>query len=104
MQVTSQHISNALSRWFERDVMPKGDLFQQGISLFVFLQAKPRLNKMIDSLAILSDGGKFDVDELIENLRMALEKMGGAYTLPIIGYKADADDLERIAEYLRAGQ
>lgn len=104
MVVTSQNISAALSRWFEKDVLPKGDLFQQGVSLFVFLQAKPRLAKMVDSLSILSDGGKFDADELIDNLRQALDKMGGAYTLPIIGYKMDADDLERIAEHLRTGQ
>lgn len=38
------------------------------------------------------------------NHQQALEKMGGTYTLPIIGYKADADDLERIAEHLRTGQ
>lgn len=104
MQVTTQNISNALIKWFERDVLPKGDLFQQGISTFIFLQSKPRINKLINGLNMLSDDGKFDVDELGNNLRQALEKMGGAFTLPIIGYTLDKDDLNKIIEHLRTGQ
>lgn len=101
MNVTTQQISNAISKWFEADVLPKGNMFQQGISLFIFLQAKPRLDNLISGLNMLSDNGQFDIDEIGGNLGKALEKMGGSFTLPFIDYKFDKDDLDKIIVYLR---
>lgn len=101
MNVTTQQISIAIARWFETDVLPKGSLFQQGISTFIFLQAKPRLDNLINGLNMLSDNGNFDVDELCGNLNKSLDKMGGSFTLPFIDYKFDKEDLDKIIMYLR---
>lgn len=104
MEVTTQDISRALIRWAERDLLAKGNPFQQGISTFVFLQAKPRLDELISGLNMLTTNGKFDFDELTGNMRQALQKMGGSYTLPVIGYTIDGEDLNNFFNFLRSKQ
>lgn len=101
MRVTTKDISTGIVKWIEQDMIPKGTLFQQGVVTFLLLQGKPRLDSMLSSLALLSDNGEFDLDELDINLHEALAKMGGKYTLPIINYTIDSDDLDLIVQHIK---
>lgn len=101
MDITIQDISDGLVKWAEHDLLNKGTLFQQGVAMFVYLQAKPRINNLLSSLTMLSDDGVFELEELEHNLRKALDKMGGVLTLPVIDYTIDADDLDTLFKFIK---
>lgn len=101
MNITTKDISKGISTWAEHDLLNKGSLFQQGISTFIYLQAKPRLESLISGLNMLSDDGVFDYDELHKNVLQALQKMGGSYTIPVLDYTIDNADIEAIFSYMR---
>ena len=101
MKITIEHISKGITHWAEKDLVSKGSLLQQGLTTFIVLQAKPRIMNMLSSLVLLSDEGEFDLDELSNNLHQGLEKMGGSYTIPLINYVFDVDDLDNIIQYIR---
>lgn len=101
MNITIEHISKGIIHWAEVDLISKGSLIQQGITTFIVLQTKPRIMNMLSSLVLLSDNGVFDIDELSTNLHKGLEKMGGVYSIPLINYQFDVDDLDNIIEYIR---
>lgn len=100
MKVTTEDITEAFITWVETDLVPRSNLLQQGIITFLVLQGKHKLVDFIGLLNYLSDDSLFDLSELSDNLRKSLDKMGGHYVLPMIDYKLDKEDLDKILEIL----
>lgn len=100
MEVTVEDISRAISTWFKSDVIPKGNLLQQGIGTFILLQLEPRLVEVLKPLSLVSTDGKFNTTELRTNIVEAFRVMGGKYTIPILDYTVDNADINRILDLL----
>jgi hypothetical protein len=64
-------------------------------------QGRPKLEQLLNSMQIVADSqGKFDVDNLHKNMKLALNKMGDRATIPLINYTFDEVDLDKIFGYL----
>ena len=103
MIIKSNEIEKAIVSFVENDLMNKGNALQQGILTFVLLQGKNKINNMLSFITYFADEkGEFNLEELHQNLSKALSKMGGKYTIPLINYNLDNDDLNTIFEYIRS--
>lgn len=103
MIIKSNEIEKAIVSFVENDLMSKGNALQQGILTFVLLQGKNKIKNMLYFITYFADDkGEFNLEELHQNLSKALSKMGGKYTIPLINYNLDNDDLNTIFEYVRS--
>lgn len=101
MQITTEQFTQAVEKWIDNDLANKGSVWQKGLLVFLVNQGKPKLEQMLNSLQIVADGqGKFDVDSLHKNMKLALSKMGERVTIPLINYTFDEVDLSKIFGYL----
>lgn len=102
MIIKSNEIEKAIVSFVENDLMSKGNALQQGILTFVLLQGKNKIKNMLSFITYFADDkGEFNLEELHQNLSKTLSKMGGKYTIPLINYNLDNDDLNTIFEYIR---
>ena len=61
------------------------------------------LQNMLSFITYFADeNGEFNLEELHQNLSKALSKMGSKYTIPLINYNLDNEDLNTIFEYIRS--
>ena len=103
MIIKSNELEKAIVSFIENDLMGKGNALQQGILTFVLLQGKDKIRNMLSFITYFADDkGEFNLEELHQNLSKALSKMGGKYTIPLINYNLDNDDLNTIFEYIRS--
>ena len=102
MKINIQDLPKALTAWAEQSLMPKSSLAQKGVITFILLQGKNKINELLMPLKLLADkDGNFDVEELQQNLSKSLEAMGGKYTLPILNYVFDKEDLDLMFEIIK---
>lgn len=101
MQVNIQDLPKAITDWADAVLMPKSSILQKGLITFVLLQGQSKFQQMIAPLNLLSDGnGNFDTEELHANLSKALEAMGGTFTIPMLNYIFDKEDLDAMFEII----
>ena len=101
MNIKLSDIERGITSFIDNDLMLKGNPIQQGLLTFVMLQSKGKFTKMLSSLSFFADeNGEFDADTLHQNLQQALTKIGGKYTIPLINYTFDSDDLNKIFTYI----
>lgn len=102
MKISSSDFGKAVETWAEKELCSKGSLVQQGLTTFLVLQAKPKIQGMFDQFAFLADkDGLFELESLHDNLSAALQKMKGQYTIPVINYVFDSADLDKIFEFAK---
>ena len=102
-KVNTETISKAVEQWAQNDLVSKGSPLQKGITTFLLLQGKPKIEQMFKSLkALADDQGMFDVDVLHTNLTQSLKVMGGILNIPLINYNFDQQDLDQVFEYIRS--
>lgn len=103
MKVSTENITKAIEQWAQTDLVSKGNALQKGFTTFVLLQGKPKIEQMLSNLKLLADDqGLFEVDTLHDNLVQSLKVMGGIYTIPLINYNFDQQDLEKVFNYIRS--
>ena len=100
MNITTEDIARGITTWIEKDLLDKGNTLQKGITVFIYLQSKPRIQGMVDNLKFFADDGVLDSTELKNNIISALEHIGGYYTIPLIEYNLDKQDINRIFNYI----
>lgn len=102
MKFKTEQLPNIATQWFEETILSKANLTQQFILSFIWNQGKNKLFEQYKSyLDLLSSSGYFDIDSTKENLLKALDKVGGKYEIPMLGYILDKEDIEaffRIAQ------
>ena len=102
MQISTDNMIKSIEQWVQNDLASKGSPLQKGFTTFVFLQGKSKLEQMLSGLKALGDEqGMFELDDLHTNLKASLQAMGGVYSIPLIGYNFDQQDLNKIFEYAR---
>lgn len=102
MKISSSDFAKSVEQWAEQELCNKGSVFQQGVSTFLVLQFKPKIEHALDSFKFLAgDDGLFELEILQENIGKALEKMGGTYTIPMINYVFDSADLDVIFKFAK---
>lgn len=103
MQITTEQFTQAVERWIDNDLANKGSVWQKGLLVFLVNQGRPKLEQLLNSMQIVADSqGKFDVDNLHKNMKLALNKMGDKATIPLINYTFDEVDLDKIFNYIRS--
>ena len=101
MQITTEQFTQAVEKWIDNDLANKGSVWQKGLLVFLVNQGRPKLEQLLNSMQIVADSqGKFDVDNLHKNMKLALNKMGDRATIPLINYTFDEVDLDKIFGYL----
>lgn len=102
MKINIQDLPKAITAWADEVLIPKSSLIQKGLITFVLLQGQSRFQELLDPLNLLADkDGNFDVDVLYGNLKKSLEAMGGNFTVPVLNYVFDADDLSKMFEIVK---
>ncbi len=102
MQITTDNFITAIEKWAENDLVSHGSIIQKGFTTFLVLQGKTKLRQMMSQLQILADDkGMFDLDDLHTNLSAALDAMNGIFTIPLINYNFDKQDLEQVFTYAK---
>ena len=94
--------------WFKVDNLRyiKHNLYLKNFIYWLDTQIKHKLSTTTESLVFLKEPilvdrqGKFDVDNLHKNMKLALNKMGDRATIPLINYTFDEVDLDKIFGYL----
>lgn len=101
MQITTEQFTQAVEKWIDNDLANKGSVWQKGLLVFLVNQGRPKLEQLLNSMQIVADNqGKFDVDNLHKNMKLALNKMGDRAIIPLINYTFDEVDLDKIFGYL----
>lgn len=94
------HISKlkpvALS-WIDKVVYPKCKPLQIFWLDFTLNQLGGKLDQYTESAKIFADqDGNIDLSEAAANARTALKKAGGGFTIPVLNWDFDGDDLESL--------
>ena len=99
MKISSSDFGKAVQTWAERYLVNKGTPIQQGVAVFFILQMRPKVESLFSKFVFLADdNGMFELEILHQNLKSALDKMGGSYTVPLINYVFDSSDLDAVIE------
>lgn len=102
MQISTDNFITAIEKWAENDLISHGSVLQKGFTTFLVLQSKTKLKQMISQLKFLADdNGMFEVEDLHTNLSSALDAMNGIFTIPLINYNFDKQDLEQVFNYAK---
>lgn len=102
MKISSSDFGKAVQSWAEKYLVNKGTPIQQGVAMFFILQMRPKAESLFTKFAFLADdNGMFELEILHQNLKTALDKMGGSYTVPLINYVFDNSDLDAVIECAR---
>ena len=99
MKISSSDFGKAVEKWAEKYLVNKGTPIQQGVAMFLVLQMRPKAESLFSKFSFLADdNGMFELEVLHQNLKAALEKMGGSYTVPLLNYVFDSSDLDGVIE------
>lgn len=102
MKISVENFIKAIDKWINNELLNKGSVFQRGITSFLYLQGKSKIQDMLSNLSILADEqGNFNYTDLQNNLIKSFEIMGNQFTVPIINYNFDRNDLNKIFEYCK---
>lgn len=102
MKISVDNFTKAIDKWVNNDLLNKGSPFQKGVTSFLYLQGKGKVQSMLSNLSILADeNGYFLYTDLQNNLVKSFELMGNNFTVPIINYNFDRNDLNKIFEYCK---
>ena len=102
MKISVENFIKAIDKWINNELLNKGSVFQRGITSFLYLQGKSKIQDMLSNLSILADEqGNFNYTDLQNNLIKSFEIMGNQCTVPIINYNFDRNDLNKIFEYCK---
>lgn len=102
MQITTDNFITAIEKWAENDLIKHGSTLQKGFTTFLVLQGKTKLRQIMSQLQILAnDKGMFNLDDLHTNLSLTLDTMNGIFTIPLINYNFDKQDLEQVFIYAK---
>lgn len=97
-------LSKAFTQWVDEQLIPRSSLVQRGVITFLLLQGKAKIDEMFLYLTPLADqDGNFKIDELHANLTKGLNAMGGVYTIPLLNYRFDQQDLDAVFEIIKRG-
>lgn len=101
MQVSADQFLAAVEKWVQNDLTSKGTPLQRAFATFAYLQMKNKIAVFASSLNIFADEqGKFNSEELHNNMNAALDSAGGAVTIPLLNYTFDKTDLNTVFNYL----
>ena len=101
MQITTANLITAIETWANKDLLARGSLLQKGLVTFLLLQGKVKIETFLAQIDFLSDNGNFDLDILHKNLQASLDAMNGVFTIPLINYNFDKQDLDKVFEYAK---
>lgn len=102
MKISSSDFAKSIEQWAEQELCNKGSAIQKGLSTFLVLQFKPKIESALTAFQFLADeSGLFELEILQENLGKALAKIGGTYTIPLINYVFDQADLDVIFKFAK---
>ena len=101
MKISVENFTKAIDKWVNNDLLSKGSPFQKGLTCFLYLQGKSKIQDMLSKLSILADSeGDFNYADLETNLKKSFEKMGNQYKVPMLSY-VDTQDLNEILQIAR---
>ena len=101
MQITTANLITAMETWANKDLLARGSLLQKGLVTFLLLQGKTKIETFLAQIGFLSDNGNFDLDTLHKNLQASLDAMNGVFTIPLINYNFDKQDLDKVFDYAK---
>lgn len=101
MQITTANLITATETWANKDLLARGSLLQKGLVTFLLLQGKAKIETFLAQIDFLSDNGSFELDTLHKNLQASLNAMNGVFTIPLISYNFDKQDLDKVFEYAK---
>jgi len=102
MKISVENFAKAIDKWVNNELLNKGSVFQRGVTSFLYLQGKSKIQDMLSNLSILADEqGNFNYTDLQNNLIKSFEIMGNQFTVSIINYNFDRNDLNKIFEYCK---
>ena len=101
MQITTSNLIAAIETWANKDLLARGSLLQKGLVTFLLLQGKTKIETFLAQIDFLSDNGNFNLDTLHKNLQASLDAMNGVFTIPLINYNFDKQDLDKVFEYAK---
>ena len=103
MKLSIDNLFKAIEQWVASDLIAKGSPLQQGLITFALLQGKDRVKtNLMPVLSMLTDEHhNFEYGTLNENLQKSLSKMGGNYLIPVVNYRFDRADLDKIMSYAK---
>lgn len=98
MKVPVKELENIAAAWLDEVLLPKSNPLQTAMIMFAFMQTKARVVAAAVPFMNADQNGLFDLEQVKDSARAALEKTGGSVVLPVINYRFDADDLDRLFE------
>lgn len=102
MKISVENFTKAIDKWVNNDLLSKGSPFQKGLTCFLYLQGKGKIQDMLSKLSILADSeGNFNYTDLQNNIVESFDLMGAEFAIPVIGYNFDRNDLNKIFEYCK---
>ena len=61
MKISVENFTKAIDKWVNNDLLSKGSPFQKGLTCFLYLQGKSKIQDMLSKLSILADSeGNFN--------------------------------------------
>lgn len=97
MKIHISKLKPVALNWIDKVVYPKCDPLQIFGLCFVLAQMGGKLDQYIESAKIFADqDGNIDLSEAAANARTALKKAGGSFTIPVLNWDFDGDDLEAL--------
>lgn len=95
MLINIKDAPNYLVQWIDQVIVSKANNIQKFAITFFVLQTKSTLDdKIFTALSMFADkDGNINVDEMLNNANIALDKVNGSLTLPYLNYTVDKDDL-----------
>lgn len=101
MQITTANLITAIETWANKDLLAHGSLLQKGLVTFLLLQGKTKIEAFLAQIDFLSNKGNFDLDTLHKNSQASLDAMNGVFTIPLINYNFDKQDLDKVFVYAK---
>lgn len=113
--MTYEQVIQGIGKYIVRDVMPTMNTWQQILATVVVDRymknannLKPILinNPLIKPLAIIDDNGNVDIDELINDIKKAMNNYGDVtFNVPVIGcrLKFNTNDMESLRSTIKEG-
>lgn len=97
MKIHVSELKPVALEWIDKVVYPKCEPLQIFGLCFGLAQMGSRLDQYMEPAKLFADqDGNIDLAEAAANARMALKKAGGSFTIPVLNWKFDGDDLESL--------